>query len=190
MKQSFEDFAASIGKDPAVQSIESRLQHQNVALNFNFIIYCMWFAIEKQGRIRKPVFLKLQEMIQAWHERITLALKPLVSQAHPIQQKVRETAAFALGVEQKMLTEAIMLEFPLLRNEAQQLGDASYNLAHYYKLFELRLDEETRNGLIALLQLIFPNQPTFEVSNHLRYALSYAKINQNSGAQMVLKELS
>lgn len=195
MNTSFRDFAVNIVKTRSVQFIGTTLQKHNTTLNFNFILYSIWFAIEKQGRIRKAGFIKLQESVQSWHERISSALQTLLESTKIMQKRnvefltetLEEELQFAIAIEQKLLADALMCDFPLPRSEAQQLADASYNIANYYKVLQMRLDEKTRDALIALLQFVFPNQPTYEVSNHLSYAVTYAKINQSSGAQMVLK---
>lgn len=141
----------------SILKLLTSLQAQN-HLNSNVFLYSVWYALTEHGRLRRPEFKKLQTVLHPWHERIVIALQQLadsLNHSRAMQQWVAVEVEIANQFEQQMLAQAIISVKKSKRNSHQQLLDASHNLATYYKLMRISVDENLRTGTQKILKLCF-----------------------------------
>ncbi len=164
------------------------LQAQN-QLNANIVLYCVWFALTEQGRLRRPEFKKLQAVLHPWHERIVEGLQQLgdsLSQHRSLQLLVADETDIANQFEQQMLAQAITSVKKSKRNCQQQLIDASHNLATYYKLMRIHTDDTLKQSTSEILRLFFVDCSDLQITATLNQALNAAHIDDGGFTQLSL----
>ena len=183
----FPIFVRDLPRRNAMQSLLISLQ-ANYHLNANVLLYCLWFALTEQGRLRRPEFKKLEAALHPWHERIVLALQQLVDSlghsAH-CQQWVAAEVEIANQFEQQMLAQMLPGAKKLRRNLNQQLQDASYNLVAYYKIMRIYVDGHIRSDTLEILRCCF-DSPEQQIVQSLEQALTAACLDDTGFTQLAL----
>jgi len=162
-----------------IQQILSQLQAQTY-LNGNVILYCIWFALSEQGRLRRPEFKKLQAALHPWHERVVMALQQLADQVNSLRsgkQWVNTEIEVANQFEQQMLSQALPVVKKARRIHNQQLQDAGHNLVTYFKTMRLSVTDELRAETLKILRLFFQDCSDAQITHALDQAINAARID-------------
>lgn len=171
-----------------IQKILNALQ-AHTHLNVNVLLYSLWFALTEQGRLRRPEFKKLEAVLHPWHDRINVALEQLadsLDQARDLQQLVIAEAEAANQFEQQMLAQALPLIKKSRRTAVQQLIDASHNLATYYKVARIHVDETIHDHSLKILHLLFPDSNDSQITQYFDQALNAARLDEVGFTQLSL----
>lgn len=174
-------------KNLTYQFLESLETHKQI--NPNIWLYAIWFALSEQGRLRRPEFKKLQTILHPWHERIYEALQQLadsLNAARSWQQWVLVETEMANQFEQQMLGQALAFSKKARRNSNQQLLDASYNLAAYYKIMRIFVNENIFSKTLEILRLFFVEATDTQIKENFERALSAARLDDSGFTQLPL----
>lgn len=158
----FTQFAHELLLNEQAQKAFLHLQHHS-GFNINLILYALWLAKSRYGRLTKRNFDFLQASIHAWHQQILVELKytyALLSEhlsdlAVNIKKQLQTEIERAHLIEQRMLFESNIKTKTLRRNSQQQLKDACTSLIHYCELKNDLLAPEDKAALTQLLCHVF-----------------------------------
>ncbi|MBS0349614.1 MAG: DUF2390 domain-containing protein [Proteobacteria bacterium] len=181
-------FVRDLPQRKAIFKIILSLQENNY-LNPNVILYSVWYALVEQGRLRRPEFKKIQTALHPWHDRIVEPLQHLAAaleKSRTMQQWVLIEIDQAQQLEQQMLTRALNPIKKNKRNIQQQLSDAAFNLASYYKVMRIHLNDNLRRLTIELLQFFFLECNEQAVVQSLEQALHSVQLEESGFVQLSL----
>ena len=162
-KQSFTEFAEQANH---CENINSALQYftQSHQLNSTLLLFSLWFAQQKFGKLQQAQTKSMQQNIDTWHTEITLSLDALLNiTAHckakkmrRIETGIRDCITNATRSEQKMLLDASPSN--IARNNKrplQQLNDACHNIKNYLKLCRVSFSTADQSQLVNFVASTF-----------------------------------
>lgn len=186
----FKDFIAGVQENHVVNSTLFNLK-QHYQMNSNVVLFLLWFAEAKHGRITKKDLNALIVAVAHWHERVLLALRNFSSKISGeasmewLQAWVETEIHVADQMEQQFLTEALDYK-NIVRSSQQQLADACHNLMSYCKFLKIQLDANSQKQIIQLLSQIFPNISLQNIHKIYEAALLQLTHIPHTGAQLSL----
>ncbi|MCX7125285.1 MAG: hypothetical protein NTU49_05950, partial [Gammaproteobacteria bacterium] len=131
--------------------------------NINIILYFLWLAKARYGRLTKRNMKELQTQVMLWHQRVIAELKYthalLADHSDSVSVQIKyllqEEIAKAYMIEQCMLYESKLKTQVLRRTPYQQLTDACVSMIHYCELKNDLLIDEDQAAFIQLFSLVF-----------------------------------
>lgn len=170
----FTQFAHDLLINEKAQQAFLHLQHHS-GFNINLVLFSLWFAKARFGRLSKRNLNLLQLTIYSWHQRIVVELKythELVMGhssdiAINIKRQLEEEIERANLIEQRMLVEAKLKMKINKRNAKQQLDDACASLIHYCELKNDLLIPEDKTALTQLLHHVFDELSISDINNQI-----------------------
>lgn len=161
------------------------LQHDS-GFNINIILYLLWMAKTRFGRLTKRNIKMLQAEIALWHQRVIAELKythALVANnsdpvAVQIKQALQEEIIKAHLIEQHLLYEFQLKTRPLRRTPLQQLVDACMSMIHYCELKNDLLLEEDQAAFMQLFSAVFDELTPSEIEKQVSIAFQRLKTEQ------------
>ena len=184
----FPTFVRDLPHRQSIYQLLASLQAQN-HLNSNVLLYCVWFALSEQGRLRRPEFKKLETVLHPWHDRIVVALQQLtnsLADSRTMRQWIAVEADIADQFEQQMLAQAFSTVKKSRRNALQQLTDACHNLATYYKVMRINADENIYRTTLKILHLLFVDCTDAQITQSFDQALNAARLDDSGFTQLSL----
>lgn len=183
----FSRFVRDLPQRQTISQIMSALQLR-YSVNANLLLYCLWYALTEQGRLRRAEFKKLQASLHPWHERIVLALQRLAdscAQVRLLRQWVADEAQTAVQFERQMLAQVLPTK-KLRRNPSYQLQDACHNLAVYFKLERVNVDESVKRDVLTILRVLFTDSTDDAIARSFTHAINIAHLEDSGYAQLSL----
>jgi len=171
-----------------IQASLSKLEADS-HLNVNILLYSIWFALTEQGRLRRVEFKKLLAVLHPWDERIHQPLKQLAESAashQTVHEWVDAEKQMANEIEQHLLAQALPFLKKRSRTVAQQLADASHSLVTYCKIKRVLFDATVRETIQAVLEILFFNCTSADISASLDLAVNTARIEEAGFTQLKL----
>lgn len=181
--------------DALVEALAGLQQRHH--LNPHICLFTVWYARASHGRLRKSDFKHLHSVVQPWNERIYLGLQRLLTILKRRQQKnamnmralIQREINTAKGIEQQMLTNAVIYAHQGARNDKQQLRDACHNLLTYFKYKEMSCSAEDTHALEVILQSVFNQSHAATIQNELANAHRHVKLDAIDNSQLSLIEM-
>lgn len=181
----FVEFVQKLHNQPFIHHALERLQEE-CGLNPNVVLFLLWFAATKQGRLLKKHYHILEMAVQPWHECVVLALAKLSKSAArsskrliaKLQNLIQTEFKLANEIEQRLLSDAIV-STKLKRTSSQQLNDACYNVMYYCKINKKALTNEDQQALTLILQDVFAGLTQNEILSALQQNIQSKKIDEN-----------
>lgn len=159
------------------------------AVNANLLLYCIWYGLTEQGRLKRPDFKRLQATLHPWHERICLELQYLASTLTNDlvnRQWVEAEIKVADQLEQQMLAETLGATKKISRSLSQQLTDACMNVVSYFKGIHFHLDLQGRENLLAIFCVLFSDNSMAQIQESLDQALYAVRLDDSGFTQLTL----
>lgn len=161
------------------------LQHDS-GFNINIILYLLWLAKARYGRLTKRHVNILQTQIIVWHQRVIAELKYtralLVDQkdviALQIKQELQAEIIRAHIIEQHMLYETRLKRKTLRRSTAQQLADACVSVMHYCELKNDLLVDNDHTAFTQLFSAVFDETAQTEIEKNILNSFDQLKMEQ------------
>ena len=181
----FNLFAKNILREPSVNRALTNLCEYHW-LNANILLYVIWFAQAKFGKLQKSWLVQLLSSTQSWRQQIIDALKQCYVQCQKIKQKKRlklltslqEEIDVANEIERCLLAETLLRLSKSVRTTQQQLADACYNVVQYCKYGEVRLENTSLEAILFMMQFVFPGVSVLEIQATMEHAMHTAKWTQ------------
>ena len=188
----FTQFAHNLLINESVQAALLHLQHHS-GFNINLILYALWFAKSRGGKLTKRNLNLLQITIYSWHQRILVELKythallanDLTDIAINIKRQLQEEIERANLIEQRMLVESRPKIKALKRSTKQQLDDASASLINYCELKNDLLIQEDKTALIKLLCHVFDELTESDIHNQINTIFDRLKAPELNPVQLM-----
>jgi len=148
---------------------------QHSGFNINLILYALWLAKSRYGRLTKRNVNLLQMTIYSWHQYVLVELKythallenDLSEMALSIKKQLQEEIERAHLIEQRMLFESKIKTKLLRRSAKQQLHDACISLIHYCELKNDLLVPEDKTALKTLLCHVFDDLAESDIGTQI-----------------------
>ena len=164
--------------------------------NINVILYALWLAKSRHGRLTKRNVNLLQMTIYLWHQRIVVELKythallenDLTDIAINIKRQLQEEIERANLIEQRMLVESRPKMKILKRDAKQQLSDACASLISYFELKNDSLIIRDKNALIKLLCHVFSELPESDICHQINTVFDHTKNSASNSVQLMWEE--
>ena len=158
----FTQFTSNLLANPKLNPTLYHLQHES-GFNINIILYFLWLAKARYGRLTKRNMKELQTQVMLWHQRVIAELKYthalLADHSDSVSVQIKyllqEEIAKAYMIEQCMLYESKLKTQVLRRTPYQQLTDACVSMIHYCELKNDLLIDEDQAAFIQLFSLVF-----------------------------------
>lgn len=159
----FWKFSLKIYSQPQVENALLILQ-ANHGLNINIILYCCWYAFRGQGRLSKTDLKQLLQVVQYWHDKVTVPLRRLRTSLKKSQhqqlfsaiyQDTLKYELFAEQVEQLLIADVFVYEVKPIRTSLQKIIDGCKNIVTYCQTIKISLAEEDQAEITELLAAIF-----------------------------------
>ena len=138
------------------------LQHDS-GFNINIILYLLWLAKARYGRLSKRNVKALQ-----------------------IKQELQEEIIKAHLVEQRMLYDSQLKTHPLRRSLQQQLADGCMSMIHYCELKNDLLLDDDQTAFIQLFSAVFNDLARTEVEKQI--LLAFDRLKTEQPAQLMWQE--
>lgn len=169
------------------------LQHQS-GFNINIILYVLWLAKARHGRLSKRDVKMLQGQVMLWHQRVIAELKythALLTDhndsfALEIKHALQDEIIKAHVIEQRMLYESQIKTQVLRRTPLQQVADACASIMHYCELKNDLITDEDQVAFIQLFLAIFDGVKKHDIEKQLMQ--SFDRLRMNQPAQMMWEE--
>lgn len=152
-------FVTKTQENPLARRSMAQLQQMS-AIQTNLLLFCCWFAQAGQGRLAKQDCQDLLTATSFWHDRITLPLQKLQTQAtkslfSDLAEQITHELQFTNHIEQMMLVDVSIKFIRTSRTPIQKLTDACKNIALYCKTAHIFLNTTLCDELFHLLATIF-----------------------------------
>lgn len=191
----FIQFCQKLLNDSQVAEPLFQLQHQG-GFNINIVLYLLWLAKERYGRLTKRNIKLLLSQILLWHQRVITELKfthALVANqntevAQHIKQALEEHILKAYVIEQRMLYESRMKTAPMKRSSIQELQDACASMMNYCEIKNDLLLDEDYLAFVKLCQVVFNQIKPDDIEKQLSSVFSRLK-KSDGPTQMMWSEL-
>ncbi|PIZ04764.1 MAG: hypothetical protein COY58_03170 [Gammaproteobacteria bacterium CG_4_10_14_0_8_um_filter_38_16] len=191
----FIPFARAILAEPELHPSVHHLQHQS-GFNTNIILYLLWLAKARYGRLTKKQIQLAQSQILLWHQRVIAELKythALVAEisdpvAINIKRALQNEIMKAHVIEQKMLFETKLKVQVLRRSFRQQLVDAAISIMHYCELKNDPLFEEDQFAFLQLFCFVFNESDRLDIEKQIKKCFSQIGTILSQPAQMMWEE--
>ena len=152
---SFDHFCQQLVSDtmilPAFDALE---KHQQ--LNRNLLLFCCWFAITGQGRLRQKDIRLLRKKIASWHNKVVLQLQQLSSLPESAVTQYHKTLSLAQQFEQRLLADTITHVENNKQKDEQKLKNMFRNIKLYFDYLHIPLKDSEWQAIYALLGHYFP----------------------------------
>ncbi|HLB55965.1 MAG TPA: DUF2390 domain-containing protein [Coxiellaceae bacterium] len=189
----FTRFASVLLEKTDLNQAIYHLQHDS-GFNINIILYLLWLAKARYGRLTKRHVNMLQTQITVWHQRVIAELKYthalLVDQkdvvALQIKQELQAEIIRAHIIEQHMLYEIKLKRHLLRRSSKQQLADACASVLHYCELKNDLLVDDDQIAFTQLFSAVFDETSQTEIEKNILNSFDQLKIEQP--AQLMWRE--
>ena len=172
------------------------LQHAS-GFNINIILYMLWLAKERYGRMTKRNVKDLQTQVMLWHQRVIAELKYthalLEKQVDGVSVKIKslleEEIAKAYLIEQCMIYDSKIKTRVLRRTPHQQLIDACASMMYYCELKNDLLIEEDQAAYTQLLLSVFDRLSPAEVEQEVAQAFKQLQTTAEKPVQLMWEAL-
>lgn len=169
----FWQFSLDIYSQKAVETALLTLQNQ-YHLYVNLMLYCCWHAKMGYGHLNQRQIKDLLAVIGPWNQGVVSAIRKIREQlkapatvnkkAADLRKIIKTLEYDCEHVEQLMLAEWLLAASDPMKTLEQQVKDAMQNLAAYFKLKRIPIDQSVQECLAALLVASFPALPHEDMS--------------------------
>ncbi|MCX7121407.1 MAG: DUF2390 domain-containing protein [Gammaproteobacteria bacterium] len=188
----FTQFTSELLSHPELNQSIYHLQHAS-GFNINIILYFLWVAKSRYGRLSKRNVKELEAQVMLWHQRVIAELKYTYallgdrtdSISTNIKQLLKEEIAKAHMIEQCMLYESRIKTRVLRRTPQQQLMDACASMLYYCELKNDLLIEEDQAAFNQLFYFVFDSFSRAEVEQEISLTFNQLKINAETPTQLM-----
>lgn len=189
----FISFTQTLLAKPALSQTIYHLQHSG-GFNINVLLYLLWLAKMKYGRLTKQHIKILQSQIAVWHQRVIVELKYthalVVNRTEPnaitIRHAIEEEITRAYEIEQQMLYESKLKSRSLRRIPHQQLVDACASVIRYCELKNDLLTDADQAAFVQLFSAVFDDIDQSSIEKNIAMISDQFKLFQMQPAQQTL----
>ncbi|OGT57860.1 MAG: hypothetical protein A3F43_01305 [Gammaproteobacteria bacterium RIFCSPHIGHO2_12_FULL_42_10] len=188
----FTQFTSDLLAHPELNQSIYHLQHDS-GFNINIILYFLWLAKSRYGRLSKRNLKDLEAQVMLWHRRVIAELKYtyalLTGHTDSISVKIKhlleEEIAKAHMIEQCMMYESKIKTKVLRRTPQQQLMDGCASMLYYCELKNDLLIEEDKAAFNQLFYFVFDTFSRAEVEQEITLAFNQLKVNPGISVQLM-----
>ena len=142
----------------------------------NVLLYCLWIAGRRDGRLTRARLAGLLERIAPWRDRVVLPLRRLRDllkawtppvpgdHAELVRATVKRAELDAEHAEQLFLADGVPVEDDRDAPSEAAAMDAAENLAQYLSLLKARPSAEERAWAATLLSAAYPDVPADKIA--------------------------
>ena len=171
----FWDFSLRTYSKAGVAEACLALQERHGA-DVNVLLYCLWVAGRRDGRLTRARLAGLVERIAPWRDRVVLPLRRLRDllkawtppvpgdHAERVRATVKRAELDAEHAEQLFLAEGVPVAGDRDAPPEAAAMDAAENLAQYLSLLKARPAEEERAWAATLLSAAYPDVPADKIA--------------------------
>lgn len=178
----FTQFTCDLLANTALNTVIYHLQHES-GFNINIVLYSLWLAKMRYGRLTKRQLKLLLAEITVWHQRIISELKYthalVANQKDPIAVEIKNALQAEIikahFIEQHMLYQSSIKKSALRRSLPQQLVDACASLLHYCELKNDLLLDEDQQAFIGLFSAVFDTIESSDIVKQIQLIFEQLK---------------
>lgn len=184
----FMQFAHTLLTNGTVDDAVYHLQHRG-GFNINIILYLLWLAKMRYGRLTKRQIRLLESHILEWHQRVISELKythaliaiSLDPNMLEIKQSLEEEITKAYVLEQQMLHDTQIKTTLLRRTTAQQLTDACVSFMRYCELKHEVVVEKDQTAFAELMRCVFTHTTKSDIKKNILKSFAQFKMSAPLG---------
>ena len=171
----FWDFSIHTYAKAGVAEACLALQERHGA-DVNVLLYCLWIAQRRGGRLTRTRLAELLEQIASWRDQVILPLRglrdllkewtPPVSKDHAelVRATIKRAELDAEHAEQLFLADGVPVEDDQSMPSEAAAMDAAENLAQYLSLLKVRSSAEEQAWAATLLSAAYPDVPADKIA--------------------------